>query len=669
MSNLEKYVDDNLEREEPEHDFVDLGDWYWVKQSNSTDRILMCVVHIGSNFVKFEWESGRNSCISKRVHFEEMDDICIYEPNYRQVIQDKVDYYRNAAKQNMLEVQEITARLGVTQRTQLTSGEAAKGTSELVSLSGKPDMNGYKAELIQAKEKDLPKLFEEIERNNKMMAQWLSAEVLPIKARASLGTKIMEKVGERIYHVELYAGITEEVVRIRDGKPADIRTKLHVMQRRHYMDEECLANYRIGGMIFNDLSKFDQWLCEDDNLNRIMPFERCIVAFRVRRNEKERHCPNMNGMIRLQLNELDKITFMYIRNGDIVYRMNTEINFDENIFPNLKEFKNDKLWGRVYSGMVNSFISDSQYHELVEKYEREKAEYERNNELSEKWNHDNPDHKEGNPYFGKNTFFHYRNLSDYHPFSPDDIYYDDMQKKYQDEMKKYNRVALIIQGLYDRSEVFHPHPPIQIWTNEGFDQAVKLVYDNDRALTAGKKPDFEDYRLKCNLSIKNGSVVVGQEDYWLRKEAKKERERIDRSWRQTDSYRPKRFRPWGNPGPGYIAIVSKFSKKRQMCTFEWLRERSGSNYDKWGQRRDPHIRTTVSVPVSVLFNVDAYKPGDYKQFYEDPRTRAEYLQWAPMLIMAEEYHAGNVKLKDVYEIFAKINGTCYEWGCDKTTNR
>ncbi len=47
---------------------------------------------------------------------------------------------------------------------------------------------------------------------------------------------------------------------------------------------------------------------------------------------------------------------------------------------------------------------------------------------------------------------------------------------------------------------------------------------------------------------------------------------------------------------------------------------------------------------TFLFNVDAYTPGDYKQFFEDPRTRAEYLKWAPFLLTAEDYHAGKRKV-------------------------
>lgn len=50
----------------------------------------------------------------------------------------------------------------------------------------------------------------------------------------------------------------------------------------------------------------------------------------------------------------------------------------------------------------------------------------------------------------------------------------------------------------------------------------------------------------------------------------------------------------------------------------------------------------MQVPADKLFNVSAYTPGDCRQFYRDPRTRAEYLQWAPLLIAAEEFHAQNL---------------------------
>jgi hypothetical protein len=54
------------------------------------------------------------------------------------------------------------------------------------------------------------------------------------------------------------------------------------------------------------------------------------------------------------------------------------------------------------------------------------------------------------------------------------------------------------------------------------------------------------------------------------------------------------------------------------------------------------IPCVIRVHGSKLFNVSGYKPGDYKQFYIDPRSREKYLKWAPLLLAAEEWHAGNL---------------------------
>jgi hypothetical protein len=58
-------------------------------------------------------------------------------------------------------------------------------------------------------------------------------------------------------------------------------------------------------------------------------------------------------------------------------------------------------------------------------------------------------------------------------------------------------------------------------------------------------------------------------------------------------------------------------------------------------KRDPsHIRCHFRCRSNAVLNVSAYKAGDFKIFYADPRTRAEYLKWAPLLLAAEDYVAG-----------------------------
>ena len=47
-----------------------------------------------------------------------------------------------------------------------------------------------------------------------------------------------------------------------------------------------MFNYTDGGMDFGDIGKFDKWVATPENLNRVLPDQRGIVAFQVRRHGK-----------------------------------------------------------------------------------------------------------------------------------------------------------------------------------------------------------------------------------------------------------------------------------------------------------------------------------------------------------------------------------------------
>lgn len=189
--------------------------------------------------------------------------------------------------------------------------------------------------------------------------------------------------------------------------------------------------------------------------------------------------------------------------------------------------------------------------------------------------------------------------------------------------------------------MLHPHPPWQLWTPEGFEAALSLVYDDSRTITTGKAPDFEAYRSRLNASLRNGSVTVGQMDRWLLKQGEIESKRLDRDWRTRTDYRPERFHPHGDPGPGELAQVARYYARSKVCRFDWTRER---HRETWRRGADRRIPCTFSCDSRHLLHVDAYTPGDFHLFFDDPRTRAEYLKWSPLLLEAEEFHAGNRKV-------------------------
>jgi hypothetical protein len=231
----------------------------------------------------------------------------------------------------------------------------------------------------------------------------------------------------------------------------------------------------------------------------------------------------------------------------------------------------------------------------------------------------------------------------WHPFDKSSVYYDEMLKDVTDRAKYWNRIALIIQGLFDRSEVLHPHPPVQSWTKEGFDSAIELVY-MDRLLTPGDAPDFEAYARRLRFRINGDSVVIGQERPWLKREQEREYKRRSNDWRLDWNARHVGawWRPSGNPGPGFLAKIAEWDRSKKVAKFTWSRQKRRASWRTKGER----VADSIKVEADLLFNVSAYQPGDFLQFFRDPRTRADYLKWAPLLLTAEDFHAGKLEAQE-----------------------
>ena len=624
-----------------------VGRWYWVKHGRTGVPWFGCVTAQGSNYVALE---GIEYTV--RVHLDNFEEVCAFEPDPDKVIKDHVDQHQGEVRELLAKVKETTARLSI------TTGPALQGGSDVRALAVHQGtaIVDYKAALVVAKEKTLPDLFKAIEQANRGLEKWLGASLIPLKAQAAGLTPAIKAIEDRIFSVQLYAGLVEEVEQIQDGKPAAVGEKIRLFQRRCYMDEECLARYETGGMEFKDLAAFDRWLLRPENLNRLIPFQRCIVAFQVRRNTKEREGFTIAHFIRMMdLAQLDKLTFLYIRNGEKVYRLNTAIEFGAKLFPDMDHNQlTGKLYVYMYGSGVHKIVTENQYLGMLEDEARQEREIEEKKAAAAKLP------KDKRPYFSDYVS---REAKNYKPYNKDNVYYDDISQHiqrmisehvYYDDISQHiqrmisehNRLVLVLQGLLDRSPVLHPHPQWSLWTTGGFEQALELIFDDSRTLTTGEAPDFEAYRAKLNADLKAGCVTVGQEVAWEEKEAEKEGER------RRGDYMPRRYRPYGNPGPGGLAHVVRVGARSKACTFEWTRERRTT--PTYGSRSSEEIKCSFVCPAAELFNVSAYRPGDFRQFFDDPRTRANYLQWAHLLLEAEEYHAGNRPLAPPKEMPKRV---------------
>lgn len=734
-------------------DQVPLGSWWWLKvrqkegsssitaTKDGTEEMLVCVVGLGSNYARVKTPSGH----SWRLHLEDLfPDVCRPCPNYRDVIRGHIDESRREISDLMGKVQEVTAQIGLRQE----GASLDEAQTALATLSATDDAKAYEKALVKAKDETLPALFNQIEGASNELKMWMKAELLPVHAMANKAKSVIKEVEDRIFNVEIYAGISEEAILVRDGEPAPATEKLRVFQNLLYMDEECLLDYRGGGLDFSKEKDFDRWLAKKANADRILPFPRCLVAMQVRRYTKDRsedarYQGLLGAHIKFEHEQFDKKTYLFVRNGDRIFRINSQMDFKRLIFPSRGEFSAEPLMFKPgsWSSDEITFITVRDYEARVKKEEEREEKHRawmrenpywpwRMKTRREKWlawkeertaarqkryeermeargkthtvvhtikpskgeygtvdyveavteeveeplydsvfEEQVPDktnwrRREHEAFKCHGDFrYHWERESPYHPSNVEDrestdgwepfdsrsTGFDEAKACLDRKIKEWNRVSLVVQGLYDRSNLLDPHPPVRLWDPKGFEAAVDLIYDGEHAIHMGEPPDFEAYRRRTLETLGQGSVTIGQQAAWARKVREKEQERRNRDDRLDgdDAIVKSWWLPKGEKGPGFVAEVALWrpNKREAVFRFERYAERAtvwkeSKNRPGWGHKIRGKVKETLTVPADDLFNVSAYRPGDYKQFFQDPRTRRDYMQWAPLLLTAEDWHAG-----------------------------
>ena len=620
----------------PLGDIIRLGDWYWYTEAREgAVEELYCVRELGSNYAEIKSPIAEQC----RIHLDNFDRLCRHEPRADEILEERaracVGEIRTA----------LEAIRGVDTRLCLGTGpsDAQASTTALSLYSGDDKAKHYEETLKHAKAELIPAEKQNIKNATAMLDVWVKARTYALRGEAKRIDSVMEKIDNRLMDLSIYAGLSESVEEVRKGQHSPGGEVIHIMQRLLYMDEECLLAYERGGMDFKEISAFDQWLAKPENLNRLMPFPRCVVGFRVRRHEKRRAAERMLDMfINIKLAEYDECTFLYIRNGEALYRICSEHEFGHHLFPLESDLSfTEPMMGQFDGDRFQYFLTERE--EAERQKEREAAaERKRVRDINhrawcrkykpnkhrlkqrKKWVDPFWDHR--SPFYDHHD--HWRNDRGCHvePFDDSSVYYDDMVAALNREIQDYNRLSLLLQGLLDRSIVFLPHPGIRMWNTDSATKHVKLVFDSSLTLHNGEPPSFEAYRAACDETLRAGCRTVGQAEVWKElREAEWEGNRyLSRYERRSQKY--------AGDGPPVIAKV--VSVREGMATFEW-RERSCHFYNRVVKRR-------LRVEVGRLLNLEAYRLGDYQQFFQDPRTRQQYLKWAPTLLFCEEYLSNTI---------------------------
>ena len=221
------------ERLDPKDDRPAIGSWWWVKVDDSSrkecDRdltYLACVTELGSNYAGVEGVQ-----LSHRISLDEFHNVCEPAHDHGVFIATKLEHHKNNVRELMGEIQQLCHQLGVPFRQALA--EAASTSTALASAHSVSDIKAYSKSLTKARDKTLPELFKRVQLEHEHMATWMKADLIPAQADLKSAEGVTKVIEQKIHTVELYAGLQENLVQVREGAAAELATKVHLMQRRH----------------------------------------------------------------------------------------------------------------------------------------------------------------------------------------------------------------------------------------------------------------------------------------------------------------------------------------------------------------------------------------------------------------------------------------------------
>lgn len=389
----------------------------------------------------------------------------------------------------------------------------------------------------------------------------------------------IKKLEETVWTLELYAGSRETIVALRTGTPAPATEPLTVRQTVLSMAEESAVMLDDLGMDNNDIDLFDAWLtAKPERLDLFLPEPKGVVAFVSRWDGKDYGNPFRNAEER----NANLITHFLIRNGENLYRVSTAFQSGPTLIPTHAEF-------------MALFEEDT-------------------------W--------EGGVRVRR-------------PLTPGSRAYLDAEQRASDRQRHYYRVALILQGLIDRTAVFQPLPLDESGearvslTTEGDYAAgrVRVIEDTGMALADGRET-FAEWRSRVNEDMEVGRRVIGNFGRFSHGPFRDTGDRYgsDRFWPQHAN------RPAQDEAICIEARNGRYFVARYDRTDEVIKRDRWGSFDGYGPaERRASVKLLPGDAGVLLIDHPDVTPALMRDFLGRRAERHHYLDLVPMLKAAVRF--------------------------------
>jgi len=298
---------------------------------------------------------------------------------------------------------------------------------------------------------------------------------------------------QQINVLNAYLHGTRSRTQICTGSPG--KGPYHVFQERQFLSEEIglLGNFG-NDMDFEDMESMEKWLVDSGRIWKFLPFERCILATRIRKDDRDYHDPYLNWV----KNALNMHNMIWVRDGQNVFHVDVEFKLTNAIFPDKDQFERALKVVREYL-YTHSFKwkPPTNWHDKPLK----PSEYDHDGKMRRK------PLDEEEPYCTTkvvNARFH--TMQDW--LADEECYPEQLgtqiTRQVQDYLKEVNKkqmvFAVILQGIVDNTNILEIPKGTDLFDWEVIDKYFVLLFDYSHALpwkgVANKLKPFFDQKAR-----------------------------------------------------------------------------------------------------------------------------------------------------------------------------
>lgn len=411
-------------------------------------------------------------------------------------------------------------------------------------------------------------LHTDLEIRQTQIKAFAEEQAIILRAQSSALQAVLKVAEEAVWTINLYLGQNEEIVRLTEGVPASAETPITIRQLVLYMDEECAVAAEEGGLDARNIEEFDAWLTADPaHLAQVLPEPKGMVALKPRRQRRDYG----DAWMQAAMDEANRKTYFLLRNGDNLYRMWTSYEVNEHLVPRTDEFL--------------AFF-------LERRYNRETG---RNEKVQ---------------------------------LQPGSAEFMKAEKAAESHKRHYMRAALILQGLLDRTTVFHPlSGKFSVADQASYVPGgpLQVILDGDLLLSDGRER-FAAWFARINGELAVGMRIVGAFGSWEHGLHQYDREK---------SYqRNERVSPHGAGYPNSNQLYTLEEKRGDGFVFYFARSNERWDNDDGFVAYQKRASCLVQSHDQFILNFDAASVEEMRFYLSSRLDRTEYTYLFPTLKLA-----------------------------------